>query len=227
MLEGAAPEIVVIATPPHLHHAIALAAFARGAHVVCEKPLAMTATEARAMVDAAGRARRVAMTGFNWRFTPAMQELHSRGREGALGRPLHLALRWLGGRWAEQGAAAPWRRGRAAAVRGGAGRGGEGEELRAGGAARGGAGRGRRGRSDGGHREGHDRAARRGAPPRDRVGRARVALARRRPRRAGGARRRPRLARARPLGGRRVAGAPPTRSGRAAPAPPAPHCPAR
>ncbi len=118
MLERAAPEIVVIATPPHLHHAIALAAFARGAHVVCEKPLALTAAEARAMVDAAGRARRVAMTGFNWRFTPAMQELHARVREGALGRPLHLALRWLGARWADEGAAATWRMDRAQAGHG-------------------------------------------------------------------------------------------------------------
>ena len=39
MLNRARPEIVVIATPPHLHHAIALRAFAGGAHVLCEKPL--------------------------------------------------------------------------------------------------------------------------------------------------------------------------------------------
>jgi len=39
MLDRARPEIVVIATPPHLHHAIALRAFAGGAHVLCEKPL--------------------------------------------------------------------------------------------------------------------------------------------------------------------------------------------
>src|SRR5437762_3465908 len=99
MLDRPRPGIVVIATPPHLHHAIALRAFAQGAHVVCEKPVAMTAAEARAMVDAAARAGRLAMTGFNWRFTPAMQELHARVREGVLGRPLHLVLRWLGARW--------------------------------------------------------------------------------------------------------------------------------
>src|SRR5439155_29856 len=53
LLDRARPEIVVIATPPHLHHAIALQALAAGAHVLCEKPLAMNRTEAQSMVDAA------------------------------------------------------------------------------------------------------------------------------------------------------------------------------
>lgn len=118
MLEKAKPEIVVIATPPHLHHAIALAAFAAGAHVLCEKPLAMTAAEARAMVDAAARAKRQAMTCFNWRFTAAMQELHARVSDGAVGRVFHLACRWLGARWAEEQAAATWRMDRAQAGHG-------------------------------------------------------------------------------------------------------------
>src|SRR5947209_6067210 len=113
MLEQAKPEIVVIATPPHLHRVIAVRALASGAHVLCEKPLAMTRAEAEAMVDAARRAGRVGMTCFNWRFAAAMQELHSRVTEGALGRVFHLALRWLGSRWADEKAAATWRMDRA------------------------------------------------------------------------------------------------------------------
>lgn len=118
MLERAKPEIVVIATPPALHHAIALAAFARGAHVLCEKPLALTAAEAQAMTDAAARAGCRAMTSFNWRFTAAMQELHARVADGVLGRVFHLASRWLGARWAAETAAATWRMDRAQAGHG-------------------------------------------------------------------------------------------------------------
>src|SRR5882724_4758430 len=118
MLEQAKPEIVVIATPPHLHRVIAVRALASGAHVLCEKPLAMTRAEAEAMMDAARRAGRVGMTCFNWRFAAAMQELHSRVTEGALGRVFHLALRWLGSRWADEKAAATWRMDRAQAGHG-------------------------------------------------------------------------------------------------------------
>src|SRR5437867_3720647 len=107
MLERAKPEIVVVATPPHLHRAIAVRAFAAGAHVLCEKPLAMTRADAEAMVDAARQARRVGMTGFNWRFAASMQELHARVREGSVGRVFHLALRWLGTRWRRSAHAAP------------------------------------------------------------------------------------------------------------------------
>ena len=118
MLERARPDVVVIATPPHLHLAIAEAAFARGAHVLCEKPLALSATEGRRMVEAAARARRVAMTGFNWRFPAAMQTLHALVAEGAIGRPFHIGVRWLGGRWAAADAAATWRMDRAQAGHG-------------------------------------------------------------------------------------------------------------
>src|SRR2546422_5775179 len=121
MLERAKPELVVIATPPHLHRAIAVSALASGAHVLCEKPLAMTRADAEAMMDAARRAGRVGMTCFNWRFAAAMQELHSRVTEGALGRVFHLALRWFGSRWADEKAAATWRVDRAQAGHGGMG----------------------------------------------------------------------------------------------------------
>ena len=109
MLDQAKPEIVVIASPPHLHREIALRALGQGAHVLCEKPLAMTAAEGREMVQAAARARRVAMTGFNWRFIPAMQRFHSLVEEGAVGRPFTSARRWLGSRWADESAPITWR----------------------------------------------------------------------------------------------------------------------
>ena len=118
LLAKARPDIVVIATPPHLHHRIALAAFAQGAHVVCEKPLSMNRAEADAMVAAAAKAKRVAMTGFNWRFIPGMTRLNALVREGGLGRIFHISGRWFGARWADETAAATWRMDRAQAGHG-------------------------------------------------------------------------------------------------------------
>ena len=69
----------------------------------------MTAADAYAIVEAARKAGRVAMTEFNWRFAAALQELDARVREGAFGRVLHVAARWVNGRWADEGAAATWR----------------------------------------------------------------------------------------------------------------------
>jgi predicted dehydrogenase len=115
MLEEARPDVVVIATPPHLHRAIAAAALAGGAHVLCEKPLGMNVEEGLAMVDAARRAERVAMTSFNWRSPAAMQRFAALVRDGAVGRPFHITGRWMGARWAAEQAPATWRMDRAQA----------------------------------------------------------------------------------------------------------------
>ena len=118
LLAQARPEIVVIATPPVLHREIALEAFAAGCHVLCEKPLAMNASECRAMIEAAARAKRVGMTGFNWRYPAAMQRFHAMVEAGALGRLFHVNLRWMGSRGADEAAAPTWRMDRAQAGHG-------------------------------------------------------------------------------------------------------------
>jgi predicted dehydrogenase len=66
-------DAVVIASPQHTHHDIALAAFAAGKHVFCEKPLGLDLAESQAMLDAARRSGCVHMTGFNYIRTPASQ----------------------------------------------------------------------------------------------------------------------------------------------------------
>jgi predicted dehydrogenase len=109
LLAQAKPEIVVIATPPHLHRPIALAAFAQGAHVLCEKPLALTAADAREIVDAAARAGRTGMTSFNWRSPAAFQRFHAMVEEGFLGRLLHVQVRYMFGRFADESLPTTWR----------------------------------------------------------------------------------------------------------------------
>jgi predicted dehydrogenase len=115
LLEQARPDIVVIATPPHLHRPIALAALAQGAHVLCEKPVALTAGDARDILEAAVAANRTAMTNFNWRSPAAFQRLHAMVEEGFLGRLLHAQVRYLFSRFADEQAPSTWRMDRAQA----------------------------------------------------------------------------------------------------------------
>jgi predicted dehydrogenase len=58
MLEEQKPDVVSVCTPNVHHRAVAEAALAVGAHVFCEKPIATSVADARAMYDAADRAER-------------------------------------------------------------------------------------------------------------------------------------------------------------------------
>ncbi|HKW97829.1 MAG TPA: Gfo/Idh/MocA family oxidoreductase [Bryobacteraceae bacterium] len=78
-------EAVVVATPNFLHREIVLAALAAGKHVLCEKPLALNRGEAEEMLHAAERSRKVHMTAFTYRFTPAIQFARSLVSQGSLG----------------------------------------------------------------------------------------------------------------------------------------------
>ena len=81
---------MIIATPNHVHRAIALAAIGTGKHVLCEKPIAMNVAEAREMYAAADAAGVRHMTAFTYRFVPAMRYLRHLVSSGALGEPLHF-----------------------------------------------------------------------------------------------------------------------------------------
>src|SRR5437867_1195024 len=82
-------QAVIIATPNFTHAPIALAAIARGKHVLCEKPLALNYADAKAMADAAEKAGVRHMTAFTYRFVPAMRYLGELVRRGDLGQPYH------------------------------------------------------------------------------------------------------------------------------------------
>lgn len=70
MLDAQKLDLVCIATPTIMHAPMTLAAIAKGAHVLCEKPTAMNAGEAREMLDAARRANRLHMIDHELRFNP-------------------------------------------------------------------------------------------------------------------------------------------------------------
>ncbi len=83
-------DAVVIATPNDTHRPIAVAAARAGKHVMCEKPLGLSATEVREMYEAARDASVVHMTAFTYRFAPSMRYLRHLLKSGALGTPRHF-----------------------------------------------------------------------------------------------------------------------------------------
>lgn len=109
MLEQAQPDILVIATPPDLHLPILQAAIAVGCHVVCEKPLATSAAEAKAMITAVAATKCSVITSFNWRYTPAMQRMKQLVDTGYLGRVFHVNARWFNPAWVDLGTTPTWR----------------------------------------------------------------------------------------------------------------------
>lgn len=79
-------EAVIVASPQSTHREIAQAALTLGKPVLCEKPLADTVADARAMVAAADKAGVANMTGFNYIRTPASQYARQLLAEGAIGQ---------------------------------------------------------------------------------------------------------------------------------------------
>jgi len=81
----AGADAVAIATPPHTHAAIVLDAISAGKHVLCEKPFARDAHEARAMLHAAEAAGVVHLLGTEFRWSTgqaAMARVVGRGEIG-------------------------------------------------------------------------------------------------------------------------------------------------
>jgi predicted dehydrogenase len=80
-------DAVAVATPPHTHAGIVLASVEAGKHVVCEKPFARDAAQARRMLEAAEAAGVIHLMGNEFRFATG-QALATRAlRAGAVGTP--------------------------------------------------------------------------------------------------------------------------------------------
>ena len=90
LLASSDVDAVAIVTPPLLHEEMAVAAFAAGKHVFCEKPLALTTASAERIMAACKKAGGVLGIGHERRFEPAMEEMCRLFESGALGRVLHM-----------------------------------------------------------------------------------------------------------------------------------------
>lgn len=89
------PDLVINCTPNNLHYDYTIQALKNGCHVLCEKPPAMTATQAREMADLAKEKGKVLAYNFQRRQTPEYLLLKKCQNEGHLGEVYHIKANYL------------------------------------------------------------------------------------------------------------------------------------
>jgi predicted dehydrogenase len=101
-------DLVSIVTPVVTHHEIALAALDAGKHVLCEKPMAMNAREAREMMELAREKNVLALIDHELRFLPGRQKAAELIRRGDVGELWHARCLFRSGQRADPNRAWNW-----------------------------------------------------------------------------------------------------------------------
>ncbi len=109
LIEDKSIDVVDIATPNHLHLDMAIAAAQAGKHMICEKPLARTAAEAKVMYEAVKGTNLVNMVAFNYRRTPAVALAKKLIAEGRIGNILNFRGTYLQSWSADPNSPLSWR----------------------------------------------------------------------------------------------------------------------
>jgi predicted dehydrogenase len=97
MLDAEDLDAVLVLSRNDDHQRSAMAAIDRGLHVLCEKPLALSARDARVMTEAATRAGIITMVPFTYRFMPVNRYVKELVDDGYIGHPYHLDMRYFTG----------------------------------------------------------------------------------------------------------------------------------
>jgi predicted dehydrogenase len=103
MLDAHPLDLVCIATPTVTHAPMTLAALDAGANVLCEKPTAMSAGEARTMLDRAEALGCVHMIDHELRFNPNRRRVKELIDAGAIGIVRHVNISNITSGWGDPG----------------------------------------------------------------------------------------------------------------------------
>lgn len=102
VLDEEKPDFVDIITPPETHLDLVERIAAKGIHIICQKPVAPTEEESRAVVDAAAKHGVRLMIHENWRWQPWYREMKRQLEAGAIGDLYSIAVRMrMGDGWPE------------------------------------------------------------------------------------------------------------------------------
>jgi len=100
-----ASDVIWVCTPPKAHREQVISCLEAGKHVYCEKPLATTVEDGRAIVAAADHSQPLAAIGFNFRFHGPWQKCKALLDSGELGEPVMFICQRIGA-----GSTSGWRR---------------------------------------------------------------------------------------------------------------------
>ncbi|WP_309085481.1 Gfo/Idh/MocA family oxidoreductase [Chelativorans sp.] len=89
------PDVVIVASPHHLHYQHARDALEAGAHVLCEKPMTLDPREAWDLVKRAEAQGRHLLIANGYQYLPGVEDLRRRIAEGAVGRIEHVMCSFI------------------------------------------------------------------------------------------------------------------------------------
>ena len=101
-------DLVDVATPNFMHAPVALAALNAGKNVSCEKPIAGTLKDARAMANLAKQKKVKTFVWYNYRRVPAVALAHQLVKGGKVGKLRHVRAQYLQD-WADESVPLAWR----------------------------------------------------------------------------------------------------------------------
>lgn len=87
-------DAVNVCLPEYLHKDVCISALKAGKHILCEKPLALSVKECQEILDTKASGNPICMTGFVYRFLPAMQLARHLIQSGALGRIYYARMNY-------------------------------------------------------------------------------------------------------------------------------------
>lgn len=90
MLDQEQLDFIVVASAVHLHKEMTLAAFKKGIHVLCEKPMALNIEETEEMIAARNEAQKLGLINHEFRFLPARTKVKEILDSGDLGDIMHV-----------------------------------------------------------------------------------------------------------------------------------------
>ncbi len=94
-------DLVCIATPTVLHAPMTLTALKAGAHVLCEKPMAMNQAESAEMLETAEALNKLHIIGHELRFNPNRRKIKSLIEEGCIGAVRHANIYGVSTMWGD------------------------------------------------------------------------------------------------------------------------------